>query len=247
MKHNTIIDESTARTLLARWYDATATAEEEDALTAYFAEATDIPEDLQADAAIFALPTNKADKMSEAIPAGLMAEVNGAIIAEKARARRHGAWYAAIGMAACICVALVIGLSGNTDLRSNSEKAYAVVVQKPTQSAQPEEAQSQNAPAVDEAAEIPATAIATTATVPAKPHYASAPKAKAYNDYREVTDPEEAERIQFQVAQMLAKTVDSSDKATSQALRQAGRIAKESAAENAEAISRILSNSISNL
>ena len=247
MKHNTIIDESTARTLLARWYDATATAEDEDALTAYFAEVTDIPEDMQTDAAIFALPTDKTDEMSEAIPAGLMAEVNGAILAEKAHARRRSAWYAAIGTAACICVALVIGLSGNTNLRNDSGKEYAVVIQKPSQAAQPEEAQSQKAPTEDEVAEIPTTNIATAATVPAKPHYASASKAKANDDYREVTDPEEAERIQFQVAQMLAKTVDSSDKATSKALRQAGRIAKESAAENTEAISRILSNSISNL
>ncbi len=90
MKTNAdIIDETTARTMLDRWYDGTATAADEDALTQYFTASANIPEDLKADAAIFALPAKKSQSMSEDIPADLMAQVTGAIIAEKARKRRH--------------------------------------------------------------------------------------------------------------------------------------------------------------
>ena len=84
-----IIDETTVRVLLDRWYDGTATAADEDALTLYFTTSEYIPEDLRADAAVFALPTEKSQSMSEDIPSDLMAQVNGAIIAEKARKRHH--------------------------------------------------------------------------------------------------------------------------------------------------------------
>lgn len=107
-----IIDETTVRVLLDRWYDGTATAADEDALTLYFTTSEDIPEDLRADAAVFALPTEKSQSMSEDIPSDLMSQVNGAIIAEKARKRRHAFWYTAASAAACACIAMVLGLSG---------------------------------------------------------------------------------------------------------------------------------------
>lgn len=74
-----IIDETTVRVLLDKWYDGTATAADEDALTLYFTTSEDIPEDLRADATVFALPTEKSQSMSEDIPSDLMAQVNGAI------------------------------------------------------------------------------------------------------------------------------------------------------------------------
>lgn len=63
-----IIDETTVRVLLDRWYDGTATAADEDALTLYFTMSEYIPEDLRADAAVFALPTESHNRCRKTFP-----------------------------------------------------------------------------------------------------------------------------------------------------------------------------------
>lgn len=128
-----IIDTDTARTLLARWYDGATSADEEDALTLFFTHAENIPEDMAADAAIFAMPTAKSNKMSADIPTDLLAEVNGAIISEKIRKRRRNIWYVAASAAACVCVALILGINGNSNLHDTSNnKPYIAEVKEDT-------------------------------------------------------------------------------------------------------------------
>lgn len=239
MKPNTdIIDETTARTLLDRWYDGTATATDEDVLALYFTTSENIPEDLKADAAIFALPAEKLNTMSEDIPADLLAQVNGAIIAEKARKHRHSFWYTAASAAACACIALVIGLSQRTELTPETGNTYANAVQKPQKSTS--EAQTVTPSDIEEAVE---NVIPTEApkAVPAKPRYAQA--AKTYDDYLEVSDPAEAERIQLEVAAMLTQSLNSTSKATEKAMRSAGQTNSSSA----KAIAEIINKSISGL
>ncbi len=233
-----IIDETTARTLLDRWYDGTATAADEDALALYFTTSEIIPEDLKADAAIFALPTEKSHSMSEDIPADLMAQVNGAIMAEQTRKRRHAFWYTAASVAACACIALVLGLSQSTELTTETGNTYANAVQKPQENASEVQTVTPSDIEVAEENEIPAEA---PTTVPTKPRYAQA--AKVYDDYHEVSDPAEAERIQLEVAALLSQSLNSTSKATEKAMRSAEQTNRSSV----KAVAEIINKSISGL
>lgn len=238
-----IIDTDTARTLLARWYDGNTSAEEEDALTTYFTHAEDIPEDMTADAAIFAMPTAKSDKMSADIPADLLAEVNGAIISEKIRKRRRNIWYVAASAAACVCVALVLGINGNSDLNNTDDKPYIAEVKKDTTTPVKTET-TISASQIKESMEAEAKPEAPKHTTPT---YAAAQAPQVKYDYIEITDPEEAARLQQEIAEMLSKNIDESSHATRRALRQAKNITKQANDNNAEAVARIINNSISNL
>lgn len=245
MKTNAdIIDETTARTMLDRWYDGTATAADEDALTQYFTASANIPEDLKADAAIFALPAEKSQSMSEDIPADLMAQVTGAIIAEKARKRRHAFWYTAASAAACACIALVIGLSENAELTTTAGNTYANVVQKPQKS--DTEAQTITPSDIEESVENDIqTEVPTASVLPAKPRYAQV--AKTYNDYHEVSDPAEAERIQLEVATLLSQSINSTGKAAEKAMRNADMLAEQTNRSNVKAVAEIINKSINGL
>ena len=243
MKPNAdIIDETTARTLLDRWYDGKTTTADEDALTLYFTASENIPEDMKADAAVFALPTEKSQTMSQDIPNDLIAKVNGAIIAEKARKRRHTFWCTAASAAACICIAVALGLSGNNELKPAIDNAYAKAVQKPHKSAP--EAQTVTPSEIEETvkdegqAEVPAS-------MPDKPRYAQA--ARVYDDYHNVSDPEEAERIQLEVAALLSQSINSTGKAAEKAMLNADRLAEQTNNSSAKAVAEIINKSISGL
>lgn len=239
MKPNAdIIDETTARTLLDRWYDGTATADDEDDLALYFTTSENIPEDLKADAVIFALPAEKSHSMSKDIPEDLMAQVNGAVIAEKARKHRYTFWYTAASVAACACIALVLGLSQSTELTPTTDNTYANAVQKPKESTS--EAQTVTPSDIENAVENEIPAEAPTA-VPTKPRYAQA--AKVYDDYHEVSDPAEAERIQLEVAALLSRSLNSTSKAAEKAMRSA----EQTNSSSAKAVAEIINKSISGL
>lgn len=239
-----IIDTDTARTLLARWYDGATSAEEEDALTLYFTHAEDIPEDMAADAAIFAMPTATSDKMSAVIPADLLAEVNGAIISEKIRKRRRSIRYIAASAAACVCVALALGINGNSDLHdTSSDKPYIAEVKE--DSPKPTKTDTTiSASQIKESMEAETKAEAPKHTTPT---YAAAQTPQVKDDYIEITDPEEAAKLQQEIAEMLSKNIDKSSHATRRALRQAKNITEQTNSSNAEAVARIINNSISNL
>lgn len=239
MKPNTnIIDETTARTLLDRWYDGTATAADEDALTLYFTASANIPEDMKADAAIFGLPAEMSQSTSEDIPSDLMTQVNGAIIAEKARKRRHAFWYTAASVAACACIVLVLDLSQSAELTPTTGNTYANAMQKPQESAA--ETQTVTPSDIENAVENEIPAEAPTA-VPNKPRYAQA--AKVYDDYHEVSDPAEAERIQLEVAALLSRSLNSTGKTAEKAMRSL----EQTNHSSAKAVAEIINKSISGL
>ena len=243
MKPNAdIIDETTARTLLDRWYDGKTTTADEDALTLYFTASENIPEDMKADAAVFALPTEKSQTMSQDIPNDLIAKVNGAIIAEKARKHRYTFWYTAASVAACACIALVLGLSQSTELTPTTGNTYANAVQKPKESTS--EAQTVTPSDIENAVENEIPAEAPTA-VPTKPRYAQA--ATVYDDYHNVSEPEEAERIQLEVAALLSQSINSTGKAAEKAMLNADRLAEQTNNSSAKAVAEIINKSISGL
>lgn len=243
MKPNAdIIDETTARTLLDRWYDGTATTADEDALTQYFTASANIPEDMKADAAIFGLPAETSQSMSEDIPSDLMAQVNGAIIAEKARKRRHSFWYTAASAAACACIVLVLSLSGNTELTTITDNTYANAVQKPQKS--DSKAQTITPSDIEESAENDTQAEVSTATTQqAKPRYAQV--AKTHDDYYNVSDPAEAERIQLEVAALLSQSINSTGNVAEKAIRDAGKVTDRANRTSAKAVAEIIDKSIS--
>ena len=236
-----IIDETTVRVLLDRWYDGTATAADEDALTLYFTTSEDIPEDLRADAAVFALPTEKSQSMSEDIPSELMSQVNGAIIADKARKRRHAFWYTAASAAACACIAMVLGLSGKNELTPTIGNTYANAVQQPQKTSC--EAQTVTPSDIEKAESDTPSEVPTA--MPAKPQYAQA--AMAYDDYHELSDPAEAERIQLEVAALLSRSLNSTGKAAEKAIRNADRLTEQINRSSVKAVAKIINNSISGL
>ena len=232
-----IIDETTVRVLLDKWYDGTATAADEDALTLYFTTSEDIPEDLRADAAVFALPTEKSQSMSEDIPSDLMAQVNG----EKARKRRHAFWYTAASAAACACIAMVLGLSGKNELTPTIGNTYANAVQQPQKTSC--EAQTVTPSDIEKAESDTPSEVPTA--MPAKPQYAQA--AMAYDDYHDVSDPAEAERIQLEVAALLSRSLNSTGKAAEKAMRNADRLTEQINRSSVKAVAKIINNSISGL
>lgn len=243
MKPNAdIINETTARALLERWYDGTATTDDEDALTLYFTSSEVIPEDLKADAAIFALPAEQSPSMSEDIPADLMAQVNGAIIAEKSHKRRRTFWYTAASVAACACIALILGISENAELTPATGRTYANVAQKPQSDTY--EARTITPSSIEEVIDNDIT-TETTAPTPAKPRYAQA--SKVYDDYHEVSDPAEAARIQRKVAALLSRSLNSTGKAAERAMLNADKMTEHINQSSAEAVAEIINNSISGL
>lgn len=225
-----IIDETTVRVLLDKWYDGTATAADEDALTLYFTTSEDIPEDLRADAAVFALPTEKSQSMSEDIPSDLMAQVNGAIIAEKARKRRHAFWYTAASAAACACIAMVLGLSEKNELTPTIGNTYANAVQQPQKTSC--EAQTVTPSDIEKAESDTPSEV---------------PTAMAYDDYHDVSDPAEAERIQLEVAALLSRSLNSTGKAAEKAMHNADRLTEQINRSSVKAVAKIINNSISGL
>lgn len=69
----------------------------------------------------------------------------------------------------------------------------------------------------------------------------------AYDDYHDVSDPAEAERIQLEVAALLSRSLNSTGKAAEKAIRNADRLTEQINRSSVKAVAKIINNSISGL
>ena len=108
--------EKDIRLLLEKFYDGTTTAMEEAVLKEYFDSVESLPEDLEADKAVFqTLDVADGEEMDLIeVPETLTAELSAIIDAEIERTviknsfRRQ--WFRIAGIAACVCFAITLGM-----------------------------------------------------------------------------------------------------------------------------------------
>ena len=123
--------EKDIRLLLEKFYDGTTTAMEEAVLKEYFDSVESLPEDLEADRAVFQTLDEAEDEVMDLIevPESLTAELSAMIDAETERTviknsfRRQ--WLRIAGVAACVCVAVTLGMfvfKSNNGIDSSLER-----------------------------------------------------------------------------------------------------------------------------